>query len=316
MPSISKSESGDESQHSPSEKYASLPLRHVPPWHFRLAKWMIRQRVPGGYHLVELGEAMGWLNLLVRYRLSDRVSVDVPLNRRETQWAWPELSQYERPLIDMLARTIAQLPGPVTWIDCGADIGALSALVVSRAPAIDEVLAIEPNPDIQQLLSRNLSHLPCPGRAAATAVADFHGRGRLEHFPGFRSDHSRFLVPDEQGDIFVTRLDDLGIRAGKTLAVKIDVEGGELAALRGARQLLQQSPAWVVALEAHRLVAERSGIDPCECVKLLVELGAERTAIAEDPEFPLDPERPYFQQVRERIVTNVVCIKQTRTGGS
>ena len=290
---------------------ANLPLRQRPPWHFRLAKWMIRHRVPGGYHLVELGERMGWLNCLVRYRLNDRVSVDVPLNRRETQWAWPEISQYERQLVDLLARIVNELATAVTWVDCGADIGALTALIVAQSPRIDEVIAIEPNPDVQDLLERNLSLLPCPARAVAAAVADFSGRGRLEHFPTLRSDHSRFLVPDEQGDVAVTRLDDLELPAGKALVIKIDVEGGELAVLRGAQQFLRQAPAWVVAFEAHRLVAERSGIDPCVCVRLLAHLGATEIAVAEALQVQLDSQRPYFEQVRDLKVSNVVCVKRS-----
>ncbi len=308
MPSHSKSECGDESLHSKTEEYANLPLRERPPWRFRLAKWMIRHRIPGGYHLVELGEKLGWLNVLVRYRLSDRVSLDVPLNRRETQWAWPELTQYERPLVELLARKIDELPEPITWIDCGADIGAITALVAAQSPRIDEVIAVEPNPDVQELLARNLSLLPCPGRAVAAAVADFSGRGRLEHFPTLRSDHSRFLVPDGDGDIAVTRLDDLGIAPNKTLAIKIDVEGGELAVLRGAQRILKEAPAWVVAFEAHRLVAERCGIDPCACLRLLFDLGATEAIVAEAPQVHLDPARPYFDQVALKV-SNVVCGK-------
>lgn len=288
--------------------YTDLPLRWRSPWHFRLAKWMIRHRIPGGYHLVELGERIGWLNCLVRYRLSDRVSLDVPLNRRETQWAWPEITQYERPLVEMLANQIAELPGPVTWIDCGADIGALTALVAAQTPRIEEVIAIEPNRDVQDLLSRNLSLLPYPSRVVAAAVADFSGRGKLEHFPTLRSDHSRFLWPDEHGDIPVLRLDDLKIAPGKALAIKIDVEGGELAVLRGGQQLLAGAPAWVVAFEAHRQVCERSGIDPCECARVLKALGAEELMVAEAPEVQLDSQRPYFEQVALKV-SNVVCVK-------
>jgi FkbM family methyltransferase len=288
--------------------YTDLPLRSRPPWHFRLAKWMIRRRIPGGYHLVELGEKLGLLHCKVRYRLGDRVSLDVPLNRRETQWARPEMSQYERPLVELLAKEIEKLPGPVIWIDCGADIGALTALVTAQSPRIGEVIAIEPNPDVQELLESNLSLVPCPGRAVAAALADFSGRGRLEHFPTLRSDHSRFLVPDEQGDIAVTRLHDLDIPSGKALAIKIDVEGGELAAIRGAERVLEQSPAWIVAFEAHRLVCERSGIDPCECLKLLGQLGATEFIVAEATQIRLDSERPYFEQV-PLTVSNVVCVR-------
>jgi FkbM family methyltransferase len=268
---------------------------------------MIRQRVAATISSSWASEWAGSTAWCVS--LSYRVSVDVPLNRRETQWAEPDLRAYEERFVAVLAITLEMLRQPVMWIDCGADIGTLTALVAAQSRCIDEVIAIEPNPDVQDLLARNLALLPCPGRVVAAAVADFHGRGRLEHFPTLRSDHSRFLVPDEQGDIGVTRLDDLDIRPGKALAIKIDVEGGELAVLRGAEQVLRNAPAWIVAFEAHRLVAERSGIDPCACVRLLAELGAEETVVAEAMQIQLDPQRPYFEQVPLKV-SNVVCVKR------
>ena len=309
MANVSKSESGDESPHSQSESYASLPLRDAPPWHFRLAKWMIRNRILGGYHLVELGEYMGWLDHLVRYRLSDRVSLDVPMNRRENQWAWPEISHYEQPLVELLAEKMALLPRPVTWIDVGADIGALTALVLAQTSNVADVIALEPNADVQQLLARNLALLPVPARQVAAAASDFSGRGRLDDSPTLRSAHGRFLVPDERGPVAVMRLDDLPIAAGSSLAIKIDVEGGELAVLRGASKLLERAPAWIVACEAHRDVCHRTGIDPCQCVRLLLELGATEATIAEAREIRLDPQRPYFEQVPLKI-SNVVCLKR------
>jgi FkbM family methyltransferase len=291
--------------------YTSLPVRDRPPWHFRLAKWMIRHRIAGGYHLVELAERRGWLEHLVRFRLGG-ASLDVPMNRRENQWAEPDLLAYERPLVEQLAAEITRLPPPLVWIDCGADIGAVTALVVSRlldagmAPADLEVVAIEPNPGVRELLERNLSQLPCGGRAVAAAVADFAGRGRLADPPELPTAHSRFLAPDPQGEIEVVRLDDLAIAAGRPVAIKIDVEGGELAALRGAQKLLAQAPAWVVAFEANRDVFHRTGIDPCQCLQFLADVGGGQAAIAEAPELRLDASRPYFEQVPLRI-GNVMC---------
>ena len=54
------------------------PLRTSPPWHFRLAKWLIRNRIRGGFQIIELAERMGWLDFDCRYKLSEQVSVDVP----------------------------------------------------------------------------------------------------------------------------------------------------------------------------------------------------------------------------------------------
>lgn len=51
--------------------------------------------------------------------------------------------------------------------------------------------------------------------------------------------------------------------------MKIDVEGGELAAIRGAMRTISQSRTVIVALEAHPSVVRRTGVDPVHCLRLL-----------------------------------------------
>lgn len=289
----------------------AYPIRFSPPWHFRLAKWLIRNRLRGGFQMIELAERRGWLNYDCRYVLSERVSVDIPLYRRVNQLALPDLLAYERPLVNLLAESINAFPQPATWIDCGADIGILTALVAARCRRLKEVIALEPNPMPFAYLQRNLAQLPFPNRAISSAVADFRGRGTLAFSPKDPSDHSRFLAADENGDLEVIRIDDLGIIADEPVALKIDVEGGELAVLRGARQTLASASGWIVALEAHRDVFRRTGIDPCECVRFLAESDGVETRVAERPDVQLDLSRPYFEQVEEKI-TNIVCIHVPR----
>ena len=68
------------------------------------------------------------------------------------------------------------------------------------------------------------------------AVADFAGRGRMDSPDWDPSDHARYLVPADDGDVDVLRVDDLPVEPGAPVVLKIDVEGGELAVLRGARE--------------------------------------------------------------------------------
>ena len=256
--------------------------------------------------MIELAERMGWLDFDCRYRLSEQVSVDVPLYRRVNQLALPDLLAYERQLVKLLIDKINAFPRPTTWIDCGADIGILTALVAADCLKLQEIIALEPNPLPLAYLQRNLAQLPFSSRALSSAAADFQGRGTLAYSPRDSSDHSRYLAADENGDLDVVRIDDLGIAPGEPVALKIDVEGGELAVLRGARQTLASASEWVVALEAHRDVFRRTGIDPCECLRFLASLGDIQATVAECGEVELDSTRPYFDQVSERI-TNVVC---------
>src|SRR4029077_15356621 len=99
-------------------------------------------------------------------------------------------------------------------------------------------IALEPNPLPFPYLQRNLAQLPFAGRAISSAAADFCGRGTLAYSPKDPSDHSRFLAADAKGELDVIHIDDLGIAPGQPVALKIDVEGGELAVLRGARHTL------------------------------------------------------------------------------
>ena len=258
--------------------------------------------------MIELAERMGWLDSDCRYKLSDQVSVDVPLYRRVNQLALPDLLAYERPLVKLLTDKINAFPQAATWIDCGADIGILTALVAAGCRELKEIIALEPNSVPFPYLQRNLAQLPFAGRAIPSAAADFCGRGTLAYSPKDPSDHSRFLAADEQGELEVTRIDDLRIAPGQPVALKIDVEGGELAVLRGAQQTLANASAWVVAFEAHRDVVRRTGVDPCECIRFLAGIGGGQALVAECPEIILDAERTYYEQVDERI-TNVVCVR-------
>jgi FkbM family methyltransferase len=271
-----------------------------------LAKWLIRNRIRGGFQMIELAERLGWLNLDCRFSLSQDIDVEIPLYRRVNQLALPDVLAYESQLVALISDQIRRRGDPTIWIDCGADIGLLTALVASKTSRLKEVIAIEPNPTPFEYLQRNLEQLPFPSRAICAAVADFGGRGTLACPAHDASDHSRFLVPDEQGAIGVLRIDDLLIEPHQPLAIKIDVEGGELAVLHGARRTLTSAPCWLVALEAHLDVFRRTGVDPCQCIRFLQSLGKIEIRVAEIPDLALDCSRPYFQQVSRKI-TNVVC---------
>ena len=117
-----------------------------------------------------------------------------------------------------------------------------------------------------------------------------------------------YLEPDAEGDLEVVRLDDLLTWDDGLLMLKVDVEGGELAVLQGAEQLLRRMPRWIVAFEAHRGVCRRTGIDPSLCLRWLQSLRKANAHVAECPQLPLDGGRAFFDQLPcELTVVNVVC---------
>jgi FkbM family methyltransferase len=166
----------------------------------------------------------------------------------------------------------------VTLFDCGADIGLFSSVVCSRSDRIARVLAFEPNPKIQNVFRRNIERLP-NGEPHTLALSSFEGFGRLESPNYANGDHARYLAPADSG-IPVVTVDSFNVFGGD-VAIKIDVEGGELDVLRGAKKTIRHASHCILTLEAHPQVYRRTGISPAACMTFLESIRPFRFVIAE-----------------------------------
>jgi FkbM family methyltransferase len=227
---------------------------------------MIRSGIRGGYRLIDFAERWGRLDVIARYQLGD-VSFHAPLYRKDNRWDNWDVSNYEQAPVELFCNVLAGWP-EVTLLDCGADIGIISSLVVARSPGVKQVLAFEPNGEVRDLLRMNLAALKIPATAFTKAVSSHNGKGTLKRPPYDASDHARYLVPGEDGEVETLTIDSLGIFE-PNLAIKIDVEGGEIDALKGAEQTIRQARNCVILLEANPRVARRLSHDPCETLRYL-----------------------------------------------
>jgi FkbM family methyltransferase len=278
--------------HSTIEEFKTIPLRAKnrspilktvtrAPLLLRLAKTMIRWRIRGGHRLVGISGQLGMLNVVVQYQLGRGVSFSVPLFRADTCWDQRDIEDYETRLINSFCHLLEPL-SDVVLFDCGADIGTFSALVCSQTSRVARVIAFEPNPDVVGFMKRNLSQLQVPSEAISKAVSCFNGAGRLEVPDYDNSDHARFLVPGD-GPLEVVTIDSFGVRGGN-VAIKIDVEGGELEVLRGAAETISSARKCVITMEAHPRVSRRTKRDPVECLRFLQSLRQFSFVIAETAE--------------------------------
>ena len=247
---------------------------------------------------------LGVLHRPVLLALNPALSVEVSLAR--LPWDAEDLADYESEFIEAFASSTRNLPAPVTLVDVGADIGLFALKLVSECPVIRSVFAFEPNPEGFALLQRNLEKLAFPARAIHKGVAEFEGRGTLVSPDGGQDFAANFIQRSDNGEIPITTIDSLSIR-NANLCLKIDVEGGELAVLRGAEQAIRSANSIVVGLEAHPAVIQRTGIDPVECLCLLQSWRAFSFSVSET-RMTLDATRPVFAQIPADRVYNIIGV--------
>ena len=271
----------------------------------RVSRALERRRWRGGTATERLCRRLGLLERAVRYDLGRGISVDVPLEARPMDAA--DVRDYESDVVAALGRAIDTMSGPVLLFDCGADLGLISLKLVARCPTITRVIAIEPNAAMHPALAANLARLPWRADAVLAAVGDVAGRGELrypDHDPD--SDVSRYVSATESGSVAITTIDALAPEHDGCVVLKCDVEGSELAVLRGARETLRRARRFVVAFEAHPQHVERTGIDPLSILRELRRLRPCSAVVAETGA-EVDDATPLFQQVGARRIVNVVC---------
>jgi len=278
------------------------------PWYFRLGRILSRRKFRGGDRLLREARARGLLNRLAEYRLGNGVNLRVPIWRPCNEWDQTDIFGYESAFIAALSAAVCQLRAAVTLVDCGADIGTVSAHLVARCKNIRSVVAFEPNRAAFRVLADNLKALPVPAEARFAAVGNFRGRGLLVSPALDSSAHAMFVEPSATGPIVIERVDDLGLPPGEAAVIKIDVEGGESAVIEGARQTIREARDILVAFEAHPRVSIRLGVDPSAVMKQLLAIRPDVTfTIDTTPTSSVTADRPLFEQVPATRVYNIIA---------
>ena len=166
---------------------------------------------------------------------------------------------YELALSEALVRLAD--PGDLV-VDAGANIGYMTALAARRVGITGRVIAIEPHPAIHAELQANLDLFQESGGIGSVetlnvAVSDTTGHKDLHITSEFEVNRgSASLQPG--GTASLTRLPvcvetlDRVVRSGGSVGVlKMDVEGHEPSALRGAEGLLSRHQIRDVLFEEH-----------------------------------------------------------------
>lgn len=172
-------------------------------------------------------------------------------------------------------------PGTVA-LDVGANVGSYSVLLGQWVGAGGRVYAFEPAPDVFEGLARHIAlnhvqNVVCP---VAAAVGDRDGVARLTISP--TAGESRLAAPSDscaEEGVAVVSIDRFCARERiEPDFIKIDVEGWELAALRGARETIgRRRDSLALFVEMHPSVWPLIGVSKDQ---VLAELDAQLLQIA------------------------------------
>ena len=169
-------------------------------------------------------------------------------------------------------------PG-TTYIDVGANIGLLSVPVLSNKSGVN-VISIEASPStLPWLLKSHLaSRYTEAWRVIGTAVGAYCGETEFWSGGGATGAFDGVHNTGRGGEKAATRLpirtlDDIWHELGEPAVsvVKMDIEGGESAAFKGARHLISNTrPVFIMEWSAANLLAY--GIDTVELLALACEI--------------------------------------------
>lgn len=139
-------------------------------------------------------------------------------------------------------------PG-MTFVDAGANMGLYSLFAAKRVMPRGRVLAMEPSRREYEILVRNVEANRLQNvRALRVALSDRRGTAELLVAPLENAGHNTLgefgygTALERKETVPVERLDDIirGEGIERVDVVKMDVEGAEMLALRGATDVLQQ----------------------------------------------------------------------------
>jgi FkbM family methyltransferase len=163
------------------------------------------------------------------------------------------------------------------FVDCGANIGYFTLAAARRVGASGRVDSFEPDPLNRARLQANLAANDSPAQIHVheVALSDRAGEATLYHPTGVGQNHgeaSLFAAPGAEANNYTVRTARLDeeIQTPPRL-IKMDIEGAELAAIKGMTRLLSsgQPPQLIVEHNPHS--AETAGHKAGDLLRALRE---------------------------------------------
>lgn len=187
------------------------------------------------------------------------------------------LNAYEPVVVAILRRVLR--PGD-TFVDAGANLGLLTLVGARLVGPQGRVFSFEPQAAAAERVRRHLAinrieHVTLVEKG----VWDTSGTKTLYEFQGDSSEGVSMGKRDDRAvarefHIETTRIDEAVPADAPVRLIKLDVEGAELAALRGCDKLLAHAPHLIVELKT--VTAQAFGYEPMDVVDVALARHAYR----------------------------------------
>ena len=161
-------------------------------------------------------------------------------------------------------------PGAVV-VDAGANIGIYAQFLAQRVGATGLVHAFEPSPENFVRLRQTMKNMPNV-RANQMTLSDKTGESLLYISDNLNVDHRAYpTTGDSRRTVTIrsTTLDDYFKPGDRVDLIKMDIQGFELHALRGARRVLDDNPGVALLLEFWPYGLKQAGGSGGELVSFL-----------------------------------------------
>jgi FkbM family methyltransferase len=175
-------------------------------------------------------------------------------------------------------------------VDAGANIGIYSQFLSRCVARTGVVHSFEPSPENferLQVATRNLVNV----RLSRAAVGECSGRSQLYVSDKLNVDHRTYIAEGDSRDsvpIDIVALDDYFKPGERVDLIKMDIQGYEFHALRGATRLLEENPDIKLLLEFWPSGLEQAGVHWEKLVQMLQSFNMELALVRTRGLIPFD----------------------------
>jgi FkbM family methyltransferase len=210
---------------------------------------------------------------------------------------------YEARLVGLLATEVK--PG-ATVLDIGAHVGLHALMFSRRVGAGGRVIAVEASPANVGLCRKHFEWNDCHNvQLVEAAVADHEGEVAVTYRPdptdpGAFANSLAYDIGGETATIPMTTIDRLCV-GHRPDVIKIDIEGAELLALRGAYETLRRSGS-VLVIAIHPDPMRALGTSPADLLAFLEGCGYEARRLDGNPAIDPGFEEIVFRRAESRHI--------------